>query len=291
VSSEGYRYLPPHLADSLRGLSVNARRAMAGGMQGLHRSTRHGASVEFAEYRSYVEGDAPSLIDWSVYARTDKYLVRRYEEETNLVGWVLLDCSASLAWKGRGELTKLDYAMRLAAGLLYMLVGQGDRGGLALFSEKILSRHAPAGSAAALKPLLLALERAPSGGMGDIAASLHQACQFLPRRSLVIVISDFLQQPEAVLAGIRHLHHDGHDVRALHVVDRAELALIDTGLVEAIDAETNERIEVDLDEVASDYGRAVAAHLDEIRRGCLGCAADYRLVTTETPISDALRGM
>jgi uncharacterized protein (DUF58 family) len=181
--------------------------------------------------------------------------------------------------------------MRLAAGLLYVLVGQGDRGGLATFGEQVISRHAPAGSAAGLKPLLIALEQTTAAGKGDIAAALHQACQFLPRRSLAIVISDFLQAPATVLAGIRHLHHDGHDVRALHVVDRAELALTETGLVEAIDAETGERIEVDLDEVAGDYRRAVTEHLDEIRRGCLGSGADYRLISTDTPISEALRGM
>jgi len=286
-----YRHLPPHLADALRGLSIAARRPMAGGMQGLHRSNRHGASVEFAEYRPYVPGDPPNLIDWSAYARTDKHLIRRFEEETNLTGWVLLDCSASLAWRGRGQVAKFDVACGLAASLLYMLVAQGDRGGLMTFSERIQTRHVPVGSAATLKPLLQVLEDARPQGRGDIAAALHLACETLPRRSLVMVVSDFLQQPLTVLGGIRHLHHAGHDVRVLHVVDRGELALETTGLVELDDMETGERLEVDLDEIRESYRAAVAAHLEEIRRGCFGMNADYRLVLTDTPISEALRGM
>ncbi len=286
-----YRYLPPHLADRLHGTSISAKRAMGGGLQGLHRSSRHGASVEFAEYRPYVPGDAPSLIDWSVYARTDKHLIRRFEEETNLTGFVLLDCSASLGWKGRASLTKLEYACQLAASLMYVLVNQGDRAGLASFSDRILQRHAPSGSPAGLRPLLLALEGVQASGKGDIAAALHQACGFLPRRSLVVVVSDFLQPPTQVLGGIRHLHHDGHDVRVMHVVDRAELTLPEGGLVEVTDLETAERLEVDLDEIREGYRGSVEAHLDEVRRGCLGCPAEYRLIDTATPIEEALRGM
>ncbi|MBA3709384.1 MAG: DUF58 domain-containing protein [Planctomycetes bacterium] len=284
-----YRYLPPYIADRLHGVSVSARRAMAGGLQGLHRSSRHGASVEFAEYRPYTPGDPPSLIDWSVYARTDKHLIRRFEEETNLTGYVLLDCSASLDWRGRGEHTKLAYACYLASGMMYALVHQGDRVGLAWFSSDIVQRHAPAGSAATLGPLLLALEGIAPGGRGDIAASLHQACAFLPRRSLVVVVSDLLQPPAQVVSGIAHLHHDGHDVRVLHVVDRAELALQESGLVEVTDLETGERLEVELDEMRDGYRAAVDGHLLDIRRGCLGSGADYRLVHTDTPIEDALR--
>jgi uncharacterized protein (DUF58 family) len=286
-----YRHLPPHLADLLRGLTIGARRPMAGGSQGLHRSNRHGASVEFAEYRPYVPGDPPNLIDWSAYARTDRHLIRRFEEETSLTGYVLLDCSGSLAWQGRGSLSKFGYACSMAASLLYMLVSQGDRGGLVTFRAGVLERHAPASSAARLKPLLEVLERAEARDPGDIAAALHQSSALLPRRSLVLVISDFLQDPRQVLSGLKHLHHDGHDVRVLHIVDRAELTLEATGLVELDDLESHERLEVDLDEVRLAYGAAVDAHLEEIRRGCLGMLSDYRLVHTDTPIAQALRGM
>jgi uncharacterized protein (DUF58 family) len=286
-----YRHLPPHLADSLHGLSIAARRPMAGGTQGLHRSNRHGASVEFAEYRPYVPGDPPQLIDWSAYARTDHYLIRRFEEETNLTGYVALDCSGSLAWKGRGRLSKFDYACGVAASLLYILVSQGDRGGLLTFSDAIIERHAPAGSAARLKPMLEFLDAASATGKGDIASSLHQASEVLPRRSLVLVISDFLQSPREVLSGLKHLHHDGHDVRVIHILDRGELTLDASGLVELDDLESGERLEVDLDEIREVYRQAVDAHLEEIRRGCLGMISDYRLVHTDTPIAQALRGM
>jgi uncharacterized protein (DUF58 family) len=286
-----FKYLPPQVADRLAGAQISARRAMAGSLQGLHRSNRHGASVEFAEYRAYVPGDPPSLIDWPVYARTDRYLVRRFEEETNLVGFCLVDCSQSMAWRGLGPCTKLDYACGLAAAAMYVLVNQGDRVGCAAFARKVVDRHAPTGSAAGLRPLLTALEAVQGKGEGDIGAALDEAAMFLPRRSLVVIVSDFLQAVPRAVAGVRRLHHDGHDVRVLHVVDRGEMALAGSGLVDAIDLETGERLEVELEEVREGYRRAVADHLDEVRRGCLGAGADYRLIHTDTPIDSALKGL
>ncbi|HYE07254.1 MAG TPA: DUF58 domain-containing protein [Planctomycetota bacterium] len=286
-----FKHLPAQIADRLIGVRIAARRAMAGSLQGAHRSNRHGASVEFAEYRDYTPGDAPNLIDWSVYARTDRYLVRRFEEETNLVGTVLVDSSQSMAWRGLGPCTKLDYACSLAAAAMYVLVDQGDRAGLATFAATVIERHAAAGSASSLKPMLAALDLVAGRGRGDIGAALSAAAPTLPRRSLAIVISDCLQPPASVATGVRRLHHDGHDVRVWHVVDRGELTLAQTGLVEAVDAESGERIEVDCDELREAYRRAAAAHLDEIRRACLGAGADYRLVHTDTPIDSALRSM
>jgi len=296
ATAAAYRYLPAHLADRLTALSVSARRAMAGGMQGLHRSNRHGASVEFAEYRPYIAGDPPSLIDWRAFARTDRHLVKRYEEETNLTGFVCLDCSSSLDWSGgtpgavasAGQ-RKFDYACTLAAAALYLLVSQGDRAGLLWFDAKVRGRMAPAGSPAALRPLLLALEGISPTDKGDIATALHAAAATLPRRSLVIVISDLLQDPAAVIGGLQHLHHDGHDVRVLHVVDRAEMTLPGTGLVEAVDRETGSRVEVEIDELRENYKIAVANHLNALRRGCQGLPADYRLATTDTLVEEALR--
>ncbi len=290
--AEGYRHLPAHLADALHSLAIGARRPMAGGNQGLHRSLRHGASVEFAEYRPYVPGDPPQLIDWSAYARCDRHLVRRFEEETNLTGWILLDCSASLAWQGRrAGSSKLDYACSLAASLLYVLVGQGDRAGLITFADGIIERHAPAGSAPALVPQLHALEAVSSRGRGDIARSLHDACLVIPRRSLVLLVSDLLQAPSQVAGALAHLQHEGHDVRVLHLIDRAELQLEPTGLVELKDLETGELLEVDLEEVRESYAEAVAGHLDDIRRAAGGSGAEYRLVDTQTAIHQVVRGL
>ncbi len=285
------RFLPPALVDRLHGVEIAARRPMGGNQQGAHRSNRHGASVEFAEYRSYVPGDPPNLIDWSVYARSDKHLIRRFEEETNLTGYVLLDRSESMAWRGTGPMTKLEYACHCAAALAYVLVHQADRVGLATFSSDVLARHAPAGSVPALLPLLDELDRSTPAGKGDIAESLHQVAGFLPRRSLVVVISDLLQGVDAVSKAISHLHHDGHDVRMLHVMDRAELTLPEGGLVEVTDLETAERLEVDLDEVREAYRATVENHLEELRRACQGCPAHYTLVDTDTPFESAVRGV
>ncbi len=289
--NSGFEFLPSHLADRLHGYTVTARRAMAGGRQGGHRSNRHGASVEFAEYRPYVPGDAPSLIDWSAYARSDRYLVKRFEEETDLTGFVVLDVSQSMAWRGQGPISKLDHARYLASALLFVLSGQGDRAGLVTVCAGLRDRHPAAGSLATLRPLLSAIDAVTPGGQGDLAKSLHEAAAFLPRRSLVFVVSDLLQPSRDVLDGLRRLHHDGHEVRVLHVVDRAELDLPGSGLAQVTDLETGERLEVELDEVREAYRAGVAAWLDELRRGCQGIPADYRLCDTAAPIEDALRGL
>ncbi|MBA3686709.1 MAG: DUF58 domain-containing protein [Planctomycetes bacterium] len=284
-------FLPPHLADRLHGHTVTARRAMAGGRQGGHRSNRHGASVEFAEYRPYVPGDAPSLIDWAAYARTDRYLVKRFEEETDLTGFVALDVSQSMAWRGQGPISKLDHARYLASALLYVLAGQGDRAGLVTLCAGLRERHPAASSLAGLRPMLDVIDAVEPGGRGDLAKSLHEAAAFLPRRSLVFVISDLLQPSREALDGIRRLHHDGHDVRVLHVVDRAELDLPGSGLAQITDLETGERLEVELDEVREAYRAGVADWLEEIRRGCQGCPVDYRLCDTSALVEEALRGL
>jgi len=286
--SAAYKFLPPEMADRLRGMGLTVRRSVEGGLQGLHRSPHHGASVEFADYREYTRGDPPNRIDWAVYARTDRHLIRRYQEETNLRAYLLLDTSESMAFRDAGRLSKMDYACHLAAGLMYVLICQSDSAGLTLFNETAQKRFPPSGSLGGLRPMLLALEEIKPSGRSRIDRALHEAAEQIQRRSLVILISDLLQNPADTIRGIQHLHHNKHEVLVLHVLDAAEMALNFTGLVELRELETSARLPVESDELREAYAQEVQRYLDEIRRGCLGSLADYQLIDTRAPVEETL---
>ena len=283
-----YKFLPPELADRLRGLGVSVPRPVEGVLQGLHRSPHHGASVEFADYREYSRGDPPNRIDWAVYARTDRHVIRRYQEETNLRAYILLDTSESMAFQSGGRPSKMDYACRLAAGLMFVLVNQSDAAGLTLFSDTVQKAFPPVGSLASLRPLLLALEDIKPVGRSQIESTLHGLAEQIQRRSLVILISDLLHPPADLMRGIRHLRHNKHEVLVLHTLDAAELHLNFSGLVELRELETGVRLPVQADEIREAYEQEVKKYLDEIRCGCLGSLADYQLMDTRTPVDEAL---
>ena len=288
ASARSFKYLPPRVADQIRGLGISSARPMQGGIQGLHRSPDFGASVEFAEYRDYIEGDAPSLIDWSVYAKTDRYMIRRFQDETSLRATVLVDASASLRYKQTGPVTKFEYACSLAAGFMYMLVGQGDAASLSFFTDRISRRFESVASTETLSPILLEMENMEAKGAGDIEKSLHEAAESLKQRSLVIVISDLLQPPAQLARGIQHLQHNRHDVTVFHVLDAAEIALPMHGLVELRDLETNEKLLIEADEIRSRYAQSVKGYLNEISRICTACGTHYFTIETRTPMLDAL---
>jgi uncharacterized protein (DUF58 family) len=285
---QAYKYLPPELADRLRNLTVSVRRPVEGARQGTHRSPHHGASVEFADYREYARGDPPNRIDWAVYARTDRHVIRRYQEETNLRGYLLLDTSESMRFKEAGPVTKLEYASFLAAGLMYILINQSDAAALTLFHQAERRRFAPVGTLEGLRPMLLALEQAEPAGRSHIEEALHEIAEQVHARSLVILISDLLEEPAGILRGIQHLHHNRHEVLVLHVLDPAELQPNLTGWMELRELETGSRLIIQGDELREAYGREVERYLEELRRGCVGCLADYRLVDTQTPVEEAL---
>lgn len=284
-----YRHLGPAAIERLHGLSLLPRRAMAGARQGAHRAARQGASVEFAEFRDYAPGDPPSLIDWSVYARTDRHLVRRFEAETDLIGWVLLDASASMAWDG-GRGSAWEAGCRLAAALLYLLVRQGDRAGFALLRGGI-DRHCPAAaSLAGLAAALDELERARPHGHHDLGAALAAAAALVPHRSLVVVVSDCLQPPAALARGIVRLHQQGCDVRLLHLWDATLADLPAAGLAVLEDAESGERVEADCEELRASWRLAAEAHVAAVRRACHATACDHRLAAVDQPADAVLRG-
>jgi uncharacterized protein (DUF58 family) len=288
MSAARAKYLPSRVADQIRGLGIAARRPMQGGIQGLHRSPDFGASVEFAEYRDYVEGDAPNLIDWSVFAKTDRYMIRRFQDETSLRAAVLVDASASLDFCQTGPVTKFEYACSLAAGLMYLLVCQGDAAALSFFTDRVTQRFAPVASTETLSPVLLEMEKVEALGAGNIEKSLHEAAEMLQQRSLVVVISDLLQPPAQFARGIQHLQHNRHDVTVFHVLDAAEIALPMRGLVELRDLETSEKLLIEADEIRPRYAQAVQGYLAEASRLCAASGANYFTVDTRTPMIEAL---
>ena len=288
MNAPAYKFLPPELAGRLRGLGVTVRRPVEGAMQGLHRSPHHGSSVEFADYREYAQGDPPSLIDWPIYARSDRYVIRRYQEETSVRAHFLLDVSESMNFREAGLHSKMDYACYLAAALMLVLLGQSDSAGLTLFNDEIRRTFPPVGSLDGLRPMLLALEEIKPSGRSQIEQALHQTAEKIRRRSLVILISDLLQDPAGIIRGIQHLRHNKHEVLVLQPLDAAELSLSFGGLAVLRELETGARLPVDAGQIREAYAGEVAKFLEEIRRGCLGSLADYHLIDTRAPVEETL---
>lgn len=283
-----YKYLPPELAESARDLTINVRRPVHGPKEGRHRSPHYGSSVEFAEYREYSPGDPTSLIDWAVYARSDRYVIRRFHEETNLRAYILLDTSGSLGFRDEAAHTKSEIACFLAAAVSYALVHQGDSVGLLTFDSRLRRRLAPVGTLAGLRELLLALEDVTPRGEGNIENAMHETADMIHARSLVIVLSDLLQDTEQLAKGLRHLSHNGHNLLVLHVLDLGERRLSFGGVVELKDVETGQRLIVEADDIRHAYRQAVERYIEEVRLVCAECLADYHLVDTHRPVEASL---
>lgn len=283
-----YKFLPPELADRLRDQEIKVKKAVEGLYQGGHKSTNYGASVEFAEYRQYTRGDPPNLIDWAVYARSDRYMVRKFHKEVNIKGYILLDISESLAYKEQGLMTKMDYACFLAAGIIYVLINQQDSAGLITFDDKIRAHYDAVSSLDNIFPLLGELEKIKPTTMGDIESALHEAAERINHKSMVVIISDLLQSPEKIINGIRHLGFNGHDIAILHILDTSELRLNFSGVTELRELETGNRIIINPDDIRERYAYQVDQYLDTLRRGCTDVAANYYLVDTRLPIEETI---
>jgi len=283
-----YRYLPAHMAERLRGIEIGVRRPMDGSKQGLHRSPAFGSSVEFAEYREYMPGDPISQIDWPVYARSDRYVIRRFHEDVSIRCYVLLDISGSMGYKGSGTMSKIEYGSYLAASMLYVMIQQSDTSSLLTFDSRIRSYHEPTGTFTRLKPMLLDLENLTLGKAGDIEAVLHNAAELIKGRALVMIISDFLQEPEKIIRGINHLYHDGKDVTLFHLMDPTELNMAISGLVEVVSMEQEGKLIVDFGRIKESYLKQLRLYLDKLRTGCQRIRANYIFADTGMDVYDAI---
>lgn len=288
VESTGYRYLPPQMAERLRGVEIAVRRPMDGSHQGLHRSPAFGSSVEFAEYREYTPGDPVARIDWPVYARSDRYVIRRFHEDVSIRCYIMLDISGSMKYQQDGALQKSEYASYLAAGMMYVMVQQGDMVSLITFDDQIREYYEPSGTFVGLKPMLQGLEKIEPKNKGNIEAALHSAAEMIKGRALVVVISDLLEEPESILQGINHLYYDGKEITLFHILDPAEMNMSITGLADVTSLETKDKITVDFRRIRDAYLEQLRLYLDELRSGLQKTRSEYILTETRTEVYDAI---
>lgn len=281
--------LDPSVLGRLSNLELVARTAVDGFLTGLHRSPFFGFSLEFAEYRPYVPGDDPRFVDWNVYSRTDRTYIKRYLGETNSHLVILLDSSASMGFKGRGAVSKLDYAKFLAASLAYMSTRQHDAVGLIVFDEQVRDYRHPSIRPGHLQSILHTIDRAEASTGTNMELPFDHFRQYVSKRGLVAVISDFYYDPEAVVRGVRPLAFQGHEMMFFQVLDPAE---IEPDIREATvleDMETGDLLEVSSEFARKQYPEKMRAHLKDLRGTVQGVGGDYVLLDTSKPLDLALQ--
>ncbi|MCY3022993.1 MAG: DUF58 domain-containing protein [Planctomycetota bacterium] len=288
VEARKYVYLTPEAATRFENMEMRARGIVEGYMSGMHRSPHHGFSIEFAEYREYVPGDPIRHIDWNVLARTDHVVIRQYEQETNLRGTVILDCSKSLDFKATSPVTKFQYGCYTAAALIYLLSKQQDAVGLVTHAGAIDKVFPPRASAIAVREMLLHLESVHPAGRTGLAEVYHEMAERLPRRSMVILITDLFDDQDMVASALRHFRHRRHEVILFHLLDDMEINFPYRGLIDFRDLETGERMEVEAELIREAVMAGVREFIQSYRKMCGDARIDYHVLNTAEPFDTAL---
>lgn len=284
------QYLKPEVIRTVARLDLRARFIVEGFLSGLHASPYHGFSVEFSEHRRYTQGDDPKDIDWLVYAKTDRYYIKKYQAETNITGYLVMDLSESMAYTYRQELTKFEYAVCLAAALGYLMIHQQDPVGLITFDEKIRHSLPPHSKRTQLGNILALLSKLKPMGPTEIARNLRSIAAMIKHRSLVMLFSDLLADPDPIIDTLHLLRHAGHDVIVFHVLDEAEVNFPFEGAVDFQDPETKQNLVVDAAGMRADYLDAVGELCNQYRRECFSAGIDYVPLDTSMPFDKALLG-
>ncbi|MBX3437172.1 MAG: DUF58 domain-containing protein [Planctomycetaceae bacterium] len=299
----------PELLSRLSGLGVKARAIVEGFVTGLHRSPHHGFSIEFAEHREYSPGDDLKYVDWKVFAKSDRYYLKQFEEETNFACHVLLDVSDSMRYRSeRASMTKLEYGTDLAAALGYLILRQQDGVGLTTFDELIRDRLPPASQPSHLDPYLALLERQqpsrelsvedvataapsvdrPHAGEEGLAGVLRDVALHTRRRGLVVLFSDLFENPEQVLRGLKHLRHQKHDVIVVQVIDRAEREFPFDEPTQFFGLEGTGERRLEPRGIREAYCREFETALRTLQRGVRNLGMDCLLVMTDEPLDVSL---
>lgn len=292
----------------MKGLRLRAERIVEGFVSGLHRSPYQGFSNEFAEHREYVPGDDLRYVDWRAFGKSDRIYLKRFEEETNLIGYLVLDISESMLYRSEGQasrkrqrpdrvqenaltgapMSKLGYAQTAAAALAFLILKQQDAVGLATFDDQLRTLLKPSGSPSQLTPIVNAISSGGERAKTAAGPIFHELAERLTRRGVVIVLSDLFDDPESLLAGLRHFRHRRHDVIVMHVLDPAELdfPFQQPTLFKGLEAAGE--LLVDPVRLRKAYREEFNRFQTEVAAGCRAQGADYVLLRTDRPLDAAL---
>jgi len=282
------KYLDPSVITRLNSLELKARFIVEGFMVGLHRSPFHGFSVEFSEHRPYMQGDNLRDVDWKVYGKTERYVIKQYEEETNLKSYILLDSSKSMAYASEGNVTKLEYASMLVAALSYMMVKQQDAVGLSLYAEKITKYLPPKATRSYLQEILKSIASAEASDKTNTSASLNEIAEKIKRRGLVIVVSDFFDDIDSILSALKHFRYNKNEVIVFQVLDPLERSFAFGADAVFKDMETMDEITTQPYQLQKAYREAMDEFIGKLKTECLNAGIDYNLIETSTPFDKAL---
>ncbi len=282
------RFLDPAVLAGISGLDLIAKTVVDGFVAGLHRSPDFGFSQEFAEYRAYTPGDDLRHVDWNLFARTERCYLKRYRGETNSQLTILLDASNSMNYRSH-RVSKMDYARYTAASLFYLAIhNQRDPAGLIVFDDEVRNYIRPSTRPGQLHRLLIGLEQAEPKARTDFMKPLAHFQEFLRRRGVVLVISDFYESPEVIVKTIEPLRFHGSDVVLFHVLDPKEIQPELRGPSILVDMETEQRLEVIPEYVKGEYRRKMDGHLQQMRERTRAAGLDYHLLVTDKPLDAAL---
>src|SRR3954447_26460187 len=281
-------YLRPEVIRQVSRLDLRARFIVEGFLAGLHASPFHGFSVEFSEHRKYVPGEDIKDLDWSVYAKTERYYVKKFQAETNMTGYLVMDLSASMAYTYRQELTKFDYAICLAAALGYLMIHQQDPVGLVTFDTQIRTSLPPHSKRTQLGSMLAVLSNLKPAGRTDIPYCLQQLAALMRGKSLVMLFSDLLTDPEPLVRSLHLLRHRGHEVILFHILDEAEVKFPFEGVVEFEDPEGGEKLTLDARGMREDYQSSIEEFRRYYREECAKANVDYLAMDTSVSFDKAL---
>ncbi len=291
----GQEYLKPDVIQQVQRLDLRARFIVEGFLSGLHASPYHGFSVEFSEHRKYVPGDDPRMIDWNVFAKTDRFFIKKYQAETNLDCYLLVDCSASMDYprpveppSSPSRMSKLDYAICLAAALGYMMISQQDSVGLATFDTKLRAFLPPKSKRAHLMSLLAHLANVRPRGQTGLSEAIHHVASRVSKRSLMVLLSDLLAEPDPIIEALHHLRFRGHDLIVFCVLDVTEATFPFEGQLRFEDVESSARIEADPLAVRAAYLAELRTFIERYRNEAADIQADFVQVDTSMTFDKAL---